>query len=179
MKSFKIDGKLGKFEVTFPEELAEISNDYLESCVTHVNPAPNYAVVAIVYKDSLNVVLTSARQNKPTQLAIIPVFIKAGENDSTFIKGIALGDRVVISGSDLSMAHHINSPYNKITPTNIINICEDDKNITKASLNMKTPVCFVEFKVVPISAIHARLDKTPNNFVNPFVHKVIAEGGEA
>ena len=179
MKTFKVNGKLGEFEITLPEELSEVSNEYLQNCVAHINPAPNYAVVAIVYKDSLNLVLTSARKNQPTQLAIIPVFIKTGETDSEFIKSIKLGDRVVISGADLSIANHINSPYNKITPNNIIALCEGDKDIAKESLTMRTPVCFVEFKVVPINAIHAQLDKTPNNFVNPFVHKVISEVGEA
>ena len=34
---------------------------------------------------------------------------------------------------------------------------------------MQEPVCFVEFKLVPISAIHAKLDDTPKGYVNPFI----------
>ena len=36
---------------------------------------------------------------------------------------------------------------------------------------MQEPVCFVEFKLVPISAIHAKLDDTPKGYVNPFISK--------
>ena len=36
-------------------------------------------------------------------------------------------------------------------------------------MTMQEPVCFVEFKLVPISAIHAKLDNSTKNYINPFV----------
>ena len=48
-----------------------------------------------------------------SDVAIIPVFVKMGETDSEFAKTLNMGDRIVIAGSDLSLGHHINSPYNK------------------------------------------------------------------
>lgn len=171
MKTFNVNGKLGEFEINLPESLSEISNDYLKSCTDFIHPAPNYAVVAIVYKDSLSLVLTSAKKKQPTNVSIIPVFVKAGETESQFINNLKMGDKVVVSGSDLSIGHHINSPYNKITPNNIINIVDGDKEIYSKAIAMTTPVCFVEFKLVPVSAIHANLDKTANSFINPFVKK--------
>lgn len=169
MKTLIANGKLGRFAVNLPENLEEIGNDYFKECTDFIHPAKDYAVVAIVYKDSLNLVLTSAKKKQPAQLGIIPVFIKCGETNSDFINSLNLGDKVVVAASDLSIGHHINSPYNKITPDNIIRITEGDVDITKQSLAMTKPVCFVEFKLVPVSAIHAKLDKTANSFVNPFV----------
>lgn len=179
MKTVTTNGKLGKYTINFPESLEEIGNDYFKTCTDFIHPANDYAVVAIVYKDSLNLVLTSARKKQPAQLAIIPIFIKAGETDSEFIKNLKLGDKVVVAAGDLSLGHHINSPYNKITPDNIIRLAEGDVNVTRQSLAMTNPVCFVEFKLVPVNTIHAKLDKTKNSFINPFVMKDNTTVGEA
>lgn len=179
MKNLKINGNHGRFTINLPESLREISVDYLKECTDFVQCAPNYALVGIVYKDSLALVLSSAKKNKPAQIAIVPVFIKCGETDSDFIKSFNTGDRCVIAASDLSIGHHIKSPYNKITPDNIVTICEGDKNIYSESIIMQTPVCFLEFKLVPINAIHAKLDDTKNAFVNPFVSKDTIIAGEA
>lgn len=179
MKSFKVNGTLGEFEFNLPESVNEINVEYLNQCTDFIHPNKDYALVGIVYKDSLSLVLTSAKKNQAAQLAIVPVFIKTGDTDSDFINSLKTGDKVVISASDLSIGNHINSPYNKITPQNIISVCEGDKNIAKEALLMRTPVCFLEFKLVPVSAIHAMLDETKNSYINPFVRKVYNSTGEA
>ena len=171
MKSFEVNGNIGSYLINLPQSLEEIGTEYLTKCTDFINPAPNYAVVAVVYKDSLSLVLTSFKKKTPTNMAVIPVFIKSGVTDSEFINSLNLGDRVVIAGSDLSIGHHINSPYNKITPNTICEVCDGDKDIYKKAMSMQEPVCFVEFKLVPISAIHAKLDKTKNEYINPFISK--------
>lgn len=172
MKTFEVNGNVGSYLINLPQSLEEVGTEYLTHCTDFINPAPNYAVVAVVYKDSLSLVLTSFKKKAPTNMAVIPVFIKSGVTDSEFINSLNLGDRVVIAGSDLSIGHHINSPYNKITPSTICAVCEGDKDIYKKAMSMQEPVCFVEFKLVPISAIHAKLDTTKNEYINPFVGKI-------
>ena len=169
MKTFKVNGKAGSYVINLPQSLKEIGTEYLSYCTKFINPAPNYAVVAIVYKDLLSLVLTASKKKTPVNAAVIPVFVKAGANDSEFIKSINLGDRVVVAASDLSIGHHIGSPYNKITPSIIASICDGDKDIYREAMTMQELVCFVEFKLVPISAIHAKLDDTPKGYVNPFI----------
>lgn len=169
MKTFKVNGKAGSYVINLPQSLKEIGTEYLSDCTKFINPAPNYAVVAVVYKDLLSLVLTAAKKKTPVNTAVSPVFVKAGDSDSEFIKSINLGDRVVVSGSDLSIGHHISSPYNKITPSIIAFICDGDKDIYREAMTMQESVCFVEFKLVPISAIHAKLDNTKNKYLNPFV----------
>ena len=172
MKTFEVNGNIGSYLINLPQSLEEISTEYLTHCTDFINPAPNYAVVAVVYKDSLSLVLTSFKKKAPTNMAVIPVFIKSGATDSEFIKSLNLGDRIVIAGSDLSIGHHINSPYNKITPNTVCAVCDGDRDIYKKAMSIQEPFCFVEFKLVPISAIHAKLDKTTNEYLNPFIDKL-------
>jgi len=180
MKNFKVNGALGEFELSLPESLEEIPVDYFKTCTDFVHPAPNYALVAIVYKDSLNLILTASKRKEGANVAIVPVFIKAGTTDSEFVNGLNMGDKIVVSASDLSIGNHINSPYNKITPDNIVRVCQNaGKEFYQSTLELQTPIYLVEFKLVPIGAIKSKLDKTKNSFVNPFVHKVLANGGEA
>ena len=169
MKTFKVNGKAGSYVINLPQSLKEIGTEYLSDCTKFINPAPKYAVVAIVYKDFLSLVLTASKKKTPVNAAVIPVFVKAGDSDSEFIKSINLGDRVVVAASDLSIGHHISSPYNKITPSIIASICDGDKDIYREAMTMQELVCFVEFKLVPISAIHAKLDDTVKDYVNPFI----------
>ena len=180
MKNFKVNGDLGEFELSLPESLEEIPVDYFKECTDFLHPAPNYALVAIVYKDSLNLILTAAKKKEGANVQIVPVFVKAGTNDSDFINSLGFGDKVVISASDLSIGNHINSPYNKITPTNIVNVCQGaGREFYQSTLELQTPICLVEFKLVPIGAIKSKLDRTKNSFVNPFIHRVMTNGGEA
>lgn len=172
MKTFKVNGKAGSYVINLPQSLEEIGTEYLSDCTKFINPAPNYAVVAVVYKDSLSLVLTAAKKKTPVNAAVIPVFVKAGDSDSEFIKSIKLGDRIVVAASDLSIGHHIASPYNKITPSTVYVICDGDKDIYRESMTMQEPVCFVEFKLVPISAIHAKLDDAVKGYINPFISTV-------
>ena len=180
MKNFKVNGDLGEFELSLPESLEEIPVEYFKECTDFVHPAPNYALVAIVYKDSLNLILTAAKKKEGANVAIIPVFIKAGKTDDSFVKGLNMGNKVVISASDLSIGNHIKSPYNKITPDNIIRVCQGaGKEFYQSTLELQSPICLVEFKIVPISAIRAQLDVTKNSFINPFIHRVMTNSGEA
>ena len=169
MKAFKVNGKAGSYFIQLPQSLEEIGTKYLDDCTKFINPAPNYAVVAIVYKDLLSLVLTASKKKTPVNAAVIPVFVKAGDTDSEFIKSVKIGDRVVVSASDLSIGHHISSPYNLITPSTVSTICDGDKDIYRESMTMQEAVCFVEFKLVPISAIHAKLDNTVKGYANPFI----------
>jgi hypothetical protein len=180
MKNFKVNGDLGEFELSLPESLEEIPVDYFKECTEFVHPAPNYALVAIVYKDSLNLILTASKKKEGVNVAIIPVFVKAGVTDSEFVNSLNIGDKVVVAASDLSIGNHINSPYNKITPDNIVRVCQGaGREFYQSTLELNSPICLVEFKLIPVGAIRSKLDRTKNSFVNPFIHKAIAKGGEA
>ena len=49
----------------------------------------------------------------------------------------------------------------------------------QSTLELQTPICLIEFKLVPIGAIRSKLDRTKNSFVNPFICRAKNNGGEA
>ena len=54
MKTFKVNGRAGSYVINFPQSLEEVGTEYLSNCTDFINPAPNYAVIAVVYKDLLS-----------------------------------------------------------------------------------------------------------------------------
>ena len=70
MKTFKVNGDAGSYLITLPQSLDEIGTNYLKQCTDFINPAPNYAVVAVVYKDSLSLILTAYKKKTATNMAV-------------------------------------------------------------------------------------------------------------
>lgn len=158
MKHFEVNGNCGRFELNLPQSIAEISAEFLDNCTKHITVAPNYALVAIAYKNDLNVLLTAMNKKKPTNVPVVPIAVKLNVTfDDEFYKNIKLGDTVVVSASDLSIGNHIFCPANTLSPSNIAAICEGDKNIYRETIGSDNKIYLVEFKVIPISAIKARL----------------------
>lgn len=172
MKQFTVDGKRGAYSFILPESVNEISKEYLTKCTKHIEVAPNYALIALVYQDSLAIVLNAPKSKQNQTIQIVPVFVKSGAVEGEFLNNLKLGDKVVVAASDLSLGNHINSPYNEITPSRIISICEGDAHIYKTALSMTTPVCFMEFKIVPINVIHAVINDTTEEVQSELVIKV-------
>ncbi len=170
MKTLKLIREDYKIEINLPQRFEEITKEYLEDCTAHVSPAPNYVLVAVVYKEALSIILTANKKNKPINTAIIPVFVKAGTSNDEFINSLELGSRVIIAGSDLSIGHHISCPNNEITPNKIVNLCNDNKDIYMDALADITKNYFVEFKLVPASAIHGKLSDSNTVLRNPLIH---------
>lgn len=159
MNIINVNGKAGEYVLHLPESLKEISKEYLEDCTKFINPAPNYALVAVVYKDNFFSLLSAITKKKATNVSVIPLFIKCGTTDCDFINSINLGDKIVVSGSDLSLGHHIDSPNNDLTPYKIVNYCDGDTKVHSDAITMKNSIYLVEFKLVPVNAIHGKLDE--------------------
>lgn len=158
MKHFEVNGNCGRFELNLPQSVAEISNEFLDNCTKHITITPNYALVAIAYKNDLNVLLTAMNKKQPTNVPIVPIAVKLNvPGDNKFYNDIKLGDVVVVSASDLSIGNHIVCPANTLSPSNIAKICEGDRNIYRETIGSDNKIYLVEFKLIPISAIKARI----------------------
>ena len=79
--------------------------------------------------------------------------------DNEFIKGIKLGETVVISPSDISMGHHVNSPDNVLTPGFLLNLLQTNADLNKKLMAVNVPTYFVDFKIVPVCNIHGSIGK--------------------
>lgn len=171
MLKLEVNGSAGKFLVNLPTEFSEISKEYLDNAVKHIEVAPEYSLVALIYREKLAVVLNSAKQNKEMNTAVVPVFIKAGRTDNKFVKSIQLGNTLVITGSDLAIGIHVNSPLNSLSIPNVVAICNGDNEVYKNAITNTDYCHFVEFKLVPNSAIKGIISAASIQ-VDPYVQRV-------
>lgn len=173
MLELKVNGKLGLYEVKLPTSLNEISEQYLYDVTNHVNVAPNYSLIGLVFRERLSTLILAARKNsKKSDVSVIPVFIKSNGIDKQF-NHIALRDRLIIAPSDIMMGYHISAPNNFLTINTILDIIDGDPDVYTQALNIKDECYFIEFKLVPNCNIHGYYSNLEvAEFVSPFVTKL-------
>lgn len=169
MLNLKVNGNAGKFTLNLPTMFKEVTNEYMDNAVKHIAVAPEYSLIALVYREKLAVVLNSAKQNKEMNTSVVPVFIKAGTTDSKFIKNIKLGNTLIVTGSDLAIGIHVNSPLNSLSIPNIVAVCEGDNNVYKEAITSTEYCHFVEFKLVPNSAIKGIIHPAEYKMIDPYI----------
>lgn len=141
--------------ISLPTNLDEITGSYLSNISSAVTPAPHYVLIAAVYRAKLVEVLNANKHKKDTSISVICKYVKSGTTDVDFINSLNAGDNIVISGSDLSVAQHINCKGNKYSIGYVTAKVGDDREIFNQALVDMTYNYFVEFKLVPESDIKA------------------------
>ena len=173
MKSFNVTDGKSNITLNLPTSLAEITSKYLLDVTSHIEIAPYYAIVGIVYRCKLPELVSTNKKSRAMSMDVVPVFVKANalEEESEMLKNIKPGAKLVIAGTDIERGYHITSTRNKITIDNILNIYKYDNNFAKAIITDQNYYYFVEFKMVPVSDIKGYYkDKFDNeDFVNPFI----------
>lgn len=172
MLTINVKGKTGEFNLNLPTSIEEISKSYITGITSNINVDANYTLIGLVFKEKLSTLLLAARKNtKKADIAVIPIFAKAGKSDSEFINSINVRDKLIISPSDIMLGHHISTPNNVLTINNIIDIINEDPNAYAKCFNFKEECYFIEFKLVPNCNIHGSYNRT--KYVdNPYVIKV-------
>ncbi len=169
MKKLNVTFKNAEYKINIPTSREDITNSYLEEVTRMLDIAPNYSLVALITIEELvNVINPNAKQQKAF-IAGIPVFVRAGKTDDNFINNISCGQTIIISDSDLSMGHHINSPYNKISKGYLSNILSKDEELAKKSWNINEKCYFLSFKLVPNCNIHGAISEEEPTVVDPYV----------
>lgn len=175
MLKLKTNGKNGSYILNLPTSLNEITSDYLIDVTSSINVAPNYSLIGICYREAFSSVLfANNTKKKNLTTAVVPIFVKCGKCDNDFINNILIGDKLIISSSQIALGQHVNAPYNTLTINHIINCTLGDTNIYKESLKYNDPCYFLEFKLVPnvdIVGVH-KTDDPEFHTCNPFVEKV-------
>lgn len=164
---------LEKSDVTLhlPTSIKEITNDYLNAVTSNITVAPNYSLIALVYKDKLSNIILATKQNKNIATRVVCLYVKRDINEkSEFIKTINTGDVVIVSPSDIEIGNHVNCPNNSLSIGRVTNMIQNDPAISKKALAFPEIVCFVEFKLIPNCAIKAKVTETDQTtFIDPFV----------
>lgn len=154
-----------------PTSIKEITNDYLNAVTSKITVAPNYSLVALVYKDKLSNIILATKQNKNIATRVVPVFVKRDVNEKNeFIKTINTGNFIIVSPSDIEIGNHVNCPNNSLSIGRVTDIIQKDPTISKKALAFPEIVCFIEFKLIPNCAIKAKVTETDQTtFIDPFV----------
>ena len=138
-----------------PTSISEINMNVIADYVKHVNVSKDYALIAVIFKERPITIVSVSKQNKNASVSGVAVMIKSNTNNE-FIKGIKLGETVVISPSDISMGHHVTSPDNPLTPGFLLNLLQTNADLNKKLMAVNVPTYFVDFKIVPVCNIQTK-----------------------
>ena len=141
-----------------PTSMSEIDMNVIADYVKHVNVSNDYALIAVVFKERPISIVSLSKQNKNASVSGVAVMIKSN-TDNEFINSIKLGEALVISPSDISMGHHVNSPANVLTPGFLLNLLRTNVDLNKKLMAVKVPTYFVDFKIVPVCNIHGSIGR--------------------
>ena len=174
MLTLKTNNVRGIYELNLPTSLDEIDKSYIAEVTSHVKVDANYSLIGIVFKERLSTLILSARRNKKTSdIAVIPIFVKAGKTDSELINSLNIKDKLIISPSDIMLGNHISAPNNFLTINTILDLLDGDADAYAKLVNIPEDCYFIEFKLVPNCNIHGAYTQSKvTEFVSPFVTKV-------
>ncbi|AXF52145.1 MAG: hypothetical protein [crAssphage sp. isolate ctcc615] len=174
MVHLNVKGKNGEFNVNLPTSIDEITKEYIADVTSAINIAPNYSLIGTIFREKLSTIILSAkRNNKDASVSVIPVFVKCGETDDTFIQNLNIKDKLIVSASDIMLGHHVSTPNNLLTINTLMEIIDGDRDIYQ-KVNANSEYCyFIEFKLIPNCNIHGAYDnKKVNSITTTFVEKV-------
>lgn len=173
-----VTGKNVELEYELPTKLSEIPLEYLVAQTNTIQVAPNYSLIALICKETPSVVISNYKKKNNGVGACIPLFVKTavGTDAKEYVAGLHLGDKVIMTGSDIAISQTIAGEDNVLDINYFLAIVNENPTIYKDSILIKDKACFISFKVVPNSYIHGhrfRVDdklKGENNSNLVFIH---------
>lgn len=170
MLTLNVNGTQGAFTLNLPTTLSDITEEYITNVTSHIEVDANYTAIGIVFREKLSTLVLASRKNKKnSDIAAIPIFVKAGKTDSELINKLNVGEKLIIAPSDIMLGHHLSAPTNLLTINNILNIIEGDTEIYNKVIGIQEACYFIEFKLVPNCNIHGAYKDDCNDYANPFV----------
>lgn len=174
MLTLEVNSKAGVYKLNLPTSFNEITEEYIAKVTEHIKPDANYSVIGVVFREKLSTLVLAARKNKKnSDIAAIPIFVKAGKTDSELINSLYIRDKIIISPSDVMMGHHLSAPNNFLTINLILDLLDGDIKVYNQLMTSQEMCYFIEFKLVPNCNIHGAYKQPEvSDFVSPFVTKI-------
>lgn len=172
MVNLQVNYRGGDYLLSLPTTLSEINFEYLNKITQHIHVAPDYALIAVVYKVRPIEIVSSVKQNKNANVGAVAAFIKGNSNPG-FYDNIKLGDTVVIAPADIALGHTVRVVNNNLTPSKLLELAETTPDLNKKLIKVMTPTYFVDFKVVATAFIHGSMTKDESKesmYLVPVVH---------
>ena len=158
------------FTLNLPTTLSDITKEYITNVTSHIEVDANYTVVGVVFREKLSTLILASRKNKKnSDIAAIPIFVKAGKTDSELINKLDVGEKLIIAPSDIMLGHHLSAPANLLTINTVLNIMEGDIEAYNKVIGIQDYCYFIEFKLVPNCSIHGAYTNCYKDYANPFV----------
>lgn len=158
MVNLQVNYRGGDYLLSLPTKISEINVDYLNKITQHIHVAPDYALIAVVYKVRPIEIVSAAKQNKNANVGAVAMFIK-GNSAPGFYDNIKLGDTVVIAPADIALGHTVRVVNNNLTPSKLLEVAETTPDLNKKLIGVMAPTYFVDFKIVATAFIHGRMTK--------------------
>lgn len=158
MVNLQVNYRGGEYLLSLPTTLSEINFEYLNKITQHIHVAPDYALIAVIYKVRPIEIVSSVKQNKNANVGAVVAFIKSNSAPG-FYDNIKLGDTVVIAPADIALGHTVRVVNNNLTPSKLLELAETNPDLNKKLIGVMTPTYFVDFKIVATAFIHGSMTK--------------------
>lgn len=155
MKNFDVVTELETYKYNLPTSIEDIDKDYLLKLTNHIKVADHYSLIGLVYHEKLSsLIITYKQKRKDATAGVVPIFIKTPNADSKMFEEAEVRDKCIIASSDLALGHHVYVPNNVLSLNKFLANLEGDTNAYSRCMNDNFVAYFVEFKIIPNSAIH-------------------------
>lgn len=158
MVNLKVNYSGAQFELNLPTKINEITNEYLLKVTEHIHVAPDYSLIALVFKERPITIVSAVKQGKNATVNGVALMVKtAVTSDNSFVPNIVCGTQLIMSASDIAMGHHVNAANNTLNPNMLLKLLNDNNDLNKKCMDIMVPTYFVDFKVVPNCNIHGTI----------------------
>lgn len=149
----------GGYVINVPTSKADLDFNSIKDVIANVIPSKHYAVIALCQSfKPFNLAMLA--NGKDTDVKVSTYFIKANEDESQFKASV--GDKVIVSRSDLELSVHLNVNFS-LSANTITKVVEDSKELRDELRNgmydqngmLVEEIIAVEFKLIPVNAIKA------------------------
>lgn len=162
----KLTNKKRGYELNLPTKFSEIDFNELEKVLDNVNISEHYAVVALCQSfGTFQLATIGAKSSRDLNVPVSINFVAA--NDPNKKLKANPGDKVITSRSDIEMSVHLPITFG-LSTSSIAATIEDNpevrtmlrNGVDDTEGNPVKEVIAVEFKLVPLSAIKATVDRS-------------------
>lgn len=174
MVTIKSDKK--NYGINFPTNVDEITKESLDAICKDVKLPKHYCIVALCMTTKIFDFTTIIKNNKNSELSVIPLMAKISDEDAQQIN-TAVGDRVIVDRSTIERGAHI-SLRTVIESNHARDYFSKDDSLIKQIMNptdeqmkeitRKLNIVLLEFKIVPVNDISASIPRNIKT-IDPFI----------
>ena len=163
------------YVLSLPSMSSQVTPEFLKTLVNNVDVAPNYSLVAIIYKEKPITIISSIKRNKNATVSGVAMMIKHGKSDSDFINDSNTGETLNVAASDLALGYHVSTSYNSLNANFLASLVNDNTSLYNQCMAIQDSVYFADFKIIPNCNIHGIVKTLNKPIVDIYFKKAKAD----